>query len=307
MAKNTKEQQTTIPTGEQSTSTALALPPRTDDDLYEQLAAAGDVDDGLGEIEAKDIKWPTKVFNFKGVDNAGDPIPANVFYDTVTEQVTRVLRLVLLKLHKTNEWREYNEAAGKSEIKCRSRDRVTGQMENGTQRPCEGCPDAKWETTTDKEGKAKRSRRCSEVWNFVTADIETQQPTILRFRKTSLPVIQSYLNKHHLGQRKQGSSRGNWHLYAFVCEVTLKMVTGKSAYAVPVINKLGNTPRDLVEMAVASMPFINEVFLGELDKAAEADRSDDAGGESKGDSSFDYGDDAAGGGFVDPENAAAAG
>lgn len=262
-----------------ATNGATALAVSTDDALGTMLEDVGITDDGLTEVAPEDIKLPAKVFNFKGVDAAGDPIPANVFYDTVTEEAARTLDLMLINLHKTNEWREFDEAASKSQVRCRSFDQLKGTMDDGTIRPCKGCPDAQWTSVEGKDGKPKRTRRCGPVYNVFAAELTTRQPCVLRFKRTSLSVIQAYLNKHHIGRRLIGSKRVNWPLFVFRCTASLKMSDDKK-YAIPVLEKAGNLSREDIEMGAATVQYVKDVLLAELGKVIEADRSDDASGDT---------------------------
>lgn len=264
-------------------TTALAIKPEAalalaDSELGSTLDGLAEADDGLGELDSRDIKLPTKVWNFKGIDTKGDPIAPNVFYDTVSEEWTRTLDLMLINLHKTNEWREFNNATKKNEVRCRSFDRVKGEMTaDGTIRPCKDCPDAKWTTEN-----GKRTRRCGEVWNIFAAELGTRQPCVLRFRRTSLPVIQSHVNKHHVGKRVMGNKRTNWPLYSFRVTASLKMVGDEVKYAIPVLEKVGNVTAEELELGAATVPYVKDVLLGELQKVVDAA---DVGGDV--DTSFD--------------------
>lgn len=265
--------------GEAPPTTALA--PVSGDELARVLDDLPLGDDGLSEIDQEDIKLPAKIWNFKGLDTEGNPIAANVFFDTVTEQLTRTLDLILIKLHKTNEWKEYVQGEGRSRVRCRSFDQVTGTMDDGTVRPCEGCPDAKWMDVIGDDGKPKRNRKCSPVYNLFAAELATRQPCVLRFKKTSLPAIQTYLNKHHIGRRTlKSGARTNWPLYVYACRATLKMSDDKK-YALPVLERREQLSREDIEQGAATVAYVNEVLLGELGKVMEADR-DEAG-----DTSFD--------------------
>lgn len=246
-------------------------------------------DDGLEEVDAEDVKLAAKVFNFKGTDENDDPIPPNAFYDTVTEQTKKELDLVLLTLHKTNEWREYDEGEGRSHIRCRSFDRVTGVMEDGTERQCQGCPDAKWRTTDS----GKRTRRCGPVYNVFAIERDSRQPCVVRFKRTSLPVIQGYLNKHHIGRRVQAGRRSNYPLFVFRCTATLRMSDDKK-YAIPVLERGEVLPKEEIQLAADSAKYVREGLLPELAKIADAD-SDDAGTAPAGNSDFnpdDFSDEA---------------
>jgi hypothetical protein len=301
---------------------AMTVAPPVVDEVAASLALSKSidemdlVDDGLGEVDASDIKLSAKIWNMKGKDAAGEPIPMNVFFDTVTEQSSKTLDLVFVNLSKTNEWREFDEAEQATKIRCRSYDRRTGTMEDGTERPCEGCPDAKWTTALTKDGKSKRTRRCGIVFNAFAYETETRAPCVLRFRRTSLPVIQSHLNKHHIGRRTVGLKRANWPLFSFHVRASLKLVGEKTVYAVPVLERGAPLGREEIEQAARDAAYVREVLLAHLAKVVEADAAR-SGADDEGDTSFDtaaMGGSGAGGGmaggegqdFVDPPAGSAA-
>lgn len=285
MAKTKDNGALTLP--EQPTAALATTDTTPDDALAGVLADVGVSDDGLTEVGAEDIKLPAKVFNFKGIDPSGDPIPPNVFYDTITETTARTLDLMLINLHKTNEWREYDEAEGRSKVRCRSFDQVTGVMaDSGLVRPCQGCPDAQWTSMETSDGKTKRTRRCGPVYNVFAAELATRQPCVLRFKRTSLPVIQTYLNKHHIGRRLVAGKRTNWPLFVFHCKASLKMSDDKK-YAIPVLEKLEILSREDIAQGAATVQYVKDVLLGELTKIIETDRSDEAAANGGGDTSFD--------------------
>lgn len=241
---------------------------------HDELAGLGDdigFDlDGLEEIDGSDIKLPLKVFNMKGTDGAGDPIPPNVFFDTVTETTKKRLDLVLLTLHKTHLWSAFNSAESRTEIKCRSFDRQTGTMDDGTERPCKGCPDAQWRTEA-----GKRTRNCGPVYNVFAIERDTKQPCAIRFKRTSLPVIQAHLNKHHIGRRIVNGKRANYPLFSFAVTASLKM-SDDGKYAIPVLERGPVLDRAEIEMAAESAKFVREALLPELAKIEEKDT--DTGG-----------------------------
>jgi len=247
-------------------------------------------DDGLAEIGPEDIKLATKVFNFKGTQSNGDPIQANMFYDTLTESLDRDLDLVLIKTHKTNEWREYDEAAKKSNVRCRSFDRIKGVMDDGTIRPCQGCPDAEWKTGPDpKTGRMKRSRRCGPVHNVFAVELPSLQPCVIRFRRTSLKVAQDYFSRYHMGKRRTRDPKtgtialSNYPLFSFYCKASLKMSEDRQPYAIPVLTCGAVVSPELFRMANETVKYVNTVLLGELTKIIDAPEpsTDD------GDASFD--------------------
>ena len=268
---------------------------------HDELSALGDFDfgatDGLEELEPEDVKLAVKVFNMRGVDKeTGDPIQKNTFFDTIEESTKKRLDLILLTIHKTNEWREFDSEKDESVIHCRSFDRVTGIMADGTERPCKGCPDAKW--TTDDKGK--RTRRCGPVYNTFAIDRDTRQPCVIRFKRTSLKPLQSYLNKHHIGRRVVKGQRMNYPLFSFRCEASLQM-SENGMYAIPVLEKREVLSRDELQTALESTKYVREALIPELEKVVEKD-TDDAGVSASDDASFspdDFSDEA-------PEQAAPA-
>lgn len=266
-------------------TTALAIAPN------DELAAAGlgDIDcetDGLEEIGREDIRISARVFNMRGTDANGDPIPKNVFFDTVDETTSKRVDAVLLSLHKTNLYSYFDNDKDETVKVCSSYDRVTGTMrETGETRPCKGCPDSQW---TRKDGKPKRN--CGEVYNVAGIDRETQMPFMIRFRRTSLEPIKSYLQKHHIGRRvmsvkdpetgKTKIVRRNYPLFAFKCELTLKM-DDSGKYALPVLNR-GEVlaPEEFESYKDASEQFrenMRELVDRADDQASAREGSDDNG------------------------------
>lgn len=261
MAK--KDQAATTTKDEQQAGSALALA------HHDELAGVLDFDvesDGLEELDASDVKLAAKVFNMKSTDADGNPLPPNVFFDTVTEKTKKELDLLPFSLHKSREWRMFDEAKQESVIKCRSMDVITGTMDDGTTRACEGCPDYQWKTVN-----GKRSRNCGDVYNLFAIDREENQPCVIRFKKTSLDVIKSHLNKHHLGKRSIGGKRSNYPLFSFTVRASLKMTGDKVKYAVPVLEKTGVAPREEMLLAAESAKYVREQLLPELEKVSARD------------------------------------
>src|SRR5699024_4271960 len=114
-------------------------------------------------VDNEDIKISARVFNMKGKDErTGRAIPIDTFYDTVDETMHDTIDATLLSLHKTNAWTEYDENEGATKTHCKSFDRITGTMADGTQRACKGCPDAEWRMID-----GKRKRNCGPIYNVV--------------------------------------------------------------------------------------------------------------------------------------------
>lgn len=262
-----------------ATDALAPMTPTAPDELAQAgLVVADDADDGLGEAGAEDIRIATKVWNMKGVGADGRKIPEDEFYDTIDQTTTPTLDAVLLYLHKTNLYSEYDNTEGKNRIVCRSFDRVTGTMENGTTRPCAGCPDDQWYT----DG-GKRRKHCGPVYNVAALDRTSQLPFWLRFKRTSLPVFKQHLQKHHLGRRVVGRDRRNYPLYAFGVTLRCRM-SDDGKYALPVIERgpvLAQAEYDACEHAAATIKANLMQLIGQADATEAATPGPDT--------SFDYG------------------
>jgi hypothetical protein len=286
----------------ETSSTGAALATREQDALALSVLDGMEIEtDGLEEAGREDMKVAAKVFNMKGVDSNGEPIPANAFFDTLEETVQKRIRAVLLALHKTNSYTKFNNAENKTDTYCRSYDRVTGTVvrpfdghaERST-RSCEGCPDRAWY----KDDKGKNTRNCGDVYSVASMDRDTQQPFVIRFKKTSLPVIKQHMQKHHLGRRIVAGKRTNVPLFAFGVELSCVM-SDDAKYALPVIERGEVLPKDELILVADLAKIVREQMPDILDRTENQEASaEETGG--AGDTSFPTGE-----GFVDTEGEAA--
>lgn len=297
-------------------STALApandnsLAPRPADALadmgFDGVDSEALANDGLGEAGREDMKIAIYTLNNKGTGKDGRALPKDAYFDTVTETVKDEVNAVFCLLHKTNVYSVYNNDSDQTEIICKSFDRLKGTMSNGTIRPCLDCPDAQWRTEPDDKGKPKRVRNCAEVHNVFAIDRDTQMPFIVRYKKTSLPVWRTHLQKHHLGRRVlPGGKRANYPLYAFGVTMRAKMAHEKANYAIPIIEYKGVLSRDEILAHAQNTADLALTMRPALERAEAIDEQRSAGG--GGDTSFDTDKyrDATGDDFV-PAAAAAA-
>lgn len=224
------------------TDAAPAAPPpasalATYDATHDELAGLGMTDDdlgadGLAQVGRDDIRIAGYTLNMKGRGTDGRPYPIDAYYNTVDETLKLKVNAAFLHLHKTNMWAKYNELERRSDIKCRSYDRVTGTMDNGVRRPCEGCPDAEWH----RDAEGKRTRNCSPVYNMFAFDRDAGIPFVTRYKRTALPVIKTHLQKHHLGRRIVHGRRSNYPLHVFAVELSAQL-SPNGNYALPVITR----------------------------------------------------------------------
>lgn len=203
------------------------------DKLAMVLADAEIEDDGLGPVEEGDMKLRLMLFNLKGKTEDGKQLRQDVFVDSVTEEMTEEIECVWLVRERSNLWAEYDEKESKNIVKCSSDfSRTKGEMADGTIRPCQDCPDAKWRTDSD----GKRTRNCSTVHWLVGIELKTGMPFALKFRRTSEPVIKQYLQRHHLGRCKLPNGElKNYPLFAFKSTARLEMHDSGN-YALPILD-----------------------------------------------------------------------
>lgn len=238
-------------------------------------------DDGLGGVSASDIKLANLAPNVKKLDKTGRQVPADVLYNSLDESARSEVNAVFLLRRKSNDYSRFVEADSRYERVCSSRDQVTGIMHDGTRRPCHGCPDAEWRTAAD----GKRSRNCSEIHRIIGVDRDSQQLFSMRFRRTSLPVLEQHLAKHHIGRRIVANKRGNYPLYAFGVKLGAKMAGPKATYALPTIEHTGTLPAEEFTMCKAS----SEALAAQIDQVLDHAERSDADDSQGGDASFEHG------------------
>jgi len=268
-----------------TTGTAIA----TYEATHDELAELGDVDlgdDGLGQVDREDIRIAAYTLNMKGKGADGRPYPIDAYYNTVDETTKLRVNAAFLHLHKTNMWSRYNELERRSDIKCRSYDRVTGTMDNGTQRPCAGCPDAEWR----RDAEGKRTRNCSPVYNLFAFDRDAQIPFVTRYKRTALPVIKAHLQKHHIGRRIVRGVRSNYPLHVFAVELSARL-SDNGNYALPVIARGAVLARAEVEFLRDNARTLREQvipILSHVESNVAASGAGDAGDVvDEGDTSFE--------------------
>lgn len=281
MSKNKATTTTASPTPEPDASTALAPVDSADElaDLGHELDDAGD---GLGEIDRDDIRIPSRMLNCRRLDENKRPIPDDVYYDTVTQTQSREIRAAFVLRHKAKRYDYYDNEAKRTRLVCRSSDRITGTLNHDdgstSTRPCKGCPDDQW--YTDDEGK--RRKHCSPVSNMFAVDLATRQPFVVRYKRTSLPALKTYLQRYHLGRRPLAGRMGNYPLYVFELVLGAQM-SHDGTHAIPVLTKVGRLPLDVIKGLEQSSKALEEYVRS----GSNLERIDDADTSDSGDTSFD--------------------
>jgi hypothetical protein len=208
--------------------------PTTLDDLID---AFPDTPDGYSHAVGVDkIRIARRVFNTPGLDTHGNPIPPNVYYDTVLETTATSIEAVLVDTDGTRAWTRYLDAEDRTQVLCASHDKVTGtRAESGEVIACATCPERLWRPMPN----GKRGVNCHEVWEVFGVDLKAHTPFIITFKRTSEPAWIAHLNKHHMLKipASKGRPARNQPLWSYRVRLSLKLSDNKK-YATPVIEML---------------------------------------------------------------------
>lgn len=216
-------------------------PAELDESLLSELGG----DTGLDEVSGDDYKLPLYTFNMKWKDpRTNRPIPIDVFFNTLSEEYKPTVRCVLLRLKKTHRMATYIDGVG-TKVLCRSMDRVTGVMEDGSTRSCVNCPDQRWVSEPDGKGGTRRMRPCSVNYHFIAYDLDTKSPFILRVKGTSMEPARIYLNRFFLKKRRTANGFVDLPLYVFETILSLKM-SDNCNYSILEFNRGNVLPAEMV-------------------------------------------------------------
>lgn len=153
---------------------------------------------GTEEMDQSDVRLPAWLLNSKKEDKeSGRQAPDDTFWNSITEKTKDKLRLVVLTNHKSRLWRE-EDTSGDLVVRCSSWDGVTGEMEDGTRRPCKGCRDYEWRTDAD----GKRKRNCTDVYNLISLDRETNEVCVIKVKTTAIKGFRLYYQEHFHKKRQ---------------------------------------------------------------------------------------------------------
>ncbi len=263
-----------------ATGAQLAL--ATHDELAELGMSDAELgDDGLAQVDRDDIKIPAYALNVKGKGPDGRPLDFSAYYNTVDETRKLKVNAAFLHLHKSNLYSKWNESQNKTDVLCRSYDRKVGTwVADGHERRCEGCQDAEWR----RNAEGKRTRNCSPVYNVFAVDRDTSTPFVIRYKRTALPVIKTYLQKHHIGRRVVKGVRSNYPLHVFQCELTSTM-SDNGNYAIPIVTRGPVLPAEEIKALAENAKTLREQVLPILSHVeAQAEASESA---ADGDTSFE--------------------
>ena len=181
----------------------------------EELEQMGEVT-GTEDIPEEDRRPPLYVWNLETVDESGNEITKDKFYNTQTGEQFDEVVCSFLGLKRTRECSYQDEETGQKVITCRSLDRKIGIDENGNMKNCENCP--------ERFGKPGKRKNCTIVMRFIGWDFERNEFFVLNCKRTSYVPMNSFLEKNFLNQLKLPGQmkRRDIPLYMIKCRLTLK-------------------------------------------------------------------------------------
>lgn len=176
---------------------------------------------GTEDIPEEDRRPPLYIWNIDSIDESGQKIEKNLFYNTQSGEQFESITCSLLGMKKTRESSHRDEATGEKTVDCRSFDRRVGIDVNGDYRDCENCQDR-----FSKQGKRKK---CTFVMRFVAWDFERDQMFVINVKRSSYVPMNSFMEKNFLNQVPiQGSKKkGDVPFYMLQIKITLKPEMGK--------------------------------------------------------------------------------
>lgn len=246
--------------------------------------ASFDLPTGTEEMGREDVRIPTWALNAKGTNiETGRPVAIDEFWNTLSGEAKARLRLVVLSNHKSRAWRENDKATNKPVDRCRSWDNVTGQMEDGSERPCKGCPDYEWRTDAVTK---KRSRRCGDIHNLLVMDRETSEIAMVRVKKAATKAVKEFYQKYFHKKRRveqtdqSGKKRMvflDFPFFVFETVVESKMVSDNAGHnwAVPVFTIGGRLMKEEILVCADLVRSYLTDFVDRVRTSAEAaDRVD---------------------------------
>lgn len=210
-----------------SADTTALVPLQNGLTLPQEFVAQLQESQSLAEITPEDRLIPHECFNVKLKDKSDQWIPANRFFNTVTEEVSEEINAVLLFLKKSRKYVEWDEDSGSS-LMCYSLDMQTGNWQEPAEfKRCETCPLQRW----TGNGRNSEPPKCKLVWNFVGVNLKNGDPFIVSAKSTSMKPVRSFLNRHFIGKLRGK----NLPLFCYAVKLKLYQPTGTYAVLQPEI------------------------------------------------------------------------
>ena len=176
---------------------------------------------GLEETE-EDRRPPYYVFNQDMVDDQGNDISPNNFYNCQTGEQKETIRCALLGVKETRDYSYYDEATSAKIKVCRSFDMQVGQWMKGEEvelRECAKCP--------YRLGKPGTKKACTIVRKFASYDLDSNEVFIFDAKRSSFVPMSNFLERNFYGKIKKGSKRLDIPLYMLETTLALKSEPGK--------------------------------------------------------------------------------
>jgi len=186
---------------------------------------------------------PLYSFNLDMIDEAGNKVSRDVFYNNQTGEQFPEINCALIIMKETFINEERNKLTGEKTILCQSYDRRTGMTNEGDLADCLRCQSRKLK-------KGERKKECTPVMRFLCFDTDRKEIFVINFKRTSYIPSSNYLQRNFFGQYRNPKTgkRGDIPLYLLGTNITLKPETSTvgMTYYVPVFKCTGPLGKDLV-------------------------------------------------------------
>ena len=176
---------------------------------------------GLEETE-RNRRPPYYVFNQDMVDDQGNDVKPDNFYNCQTGEQKTSIRCALLGLKETRDFSYYNKDTGMKIRVCRSFDMQIGQWTQKEEielRECAKCP--------HRLAKPGVKKACTIVRKIAAYDLDEDEVFVFDSKRSSFVPMGNYFERNFFGKIKRGSKRFDIPLYMMETTLTLKSEMGK--------------------------------------------------------------------------------
>jgi len=181
----------------------------------EEIEAMGGTT-GTEDVPDEDRRPPLYVTNLETIDESGNRVVKNLFYDAQSGEQFDTINCSLLGFKKTRKKQIRDEATGEITVLCQSYDRKVGQLPNGDYKNCDKCQ--------DKFSVKGKRKACSQIMRFVGWDFDREQFFVLNAKGSSFVPMSNFLEKNFLNQIKLPGTKkkGDIPLYMMNIQIMLK-------------------------------------------------------------------------------------
>lgn len=223
--KKGKEEQATDPAASSTTDLVPAKIEPAEMNIFEGFSEEEIADlqetTGLEETEG-DRRPPYYVFNQDMVDDQGNDVKPDNFYNCQTGEQKTSIRCALLGLKKTRDFSYYDKETGMKIRVCRSFDMQVGQWMKDKEvelRECAKCP--------HRLSKPGVKKACTIVMKIAAYDLDENEVFVFDAKRSSFVPMSNYFERNFFGKIKIRNKRLDIPLFMKETTLTLKSEQGK--------------------------------------------------------------------------------